>query len=489
MEPQAVITVYFSSSLLVLLVGWIERRLLRRSLTKYVAAAGVSVAFAALLLLREGVYTTGSGGVIPPSEFEVDKLSKALSWLFNGIGLASAVYSFSYMKEGDQTTYYTLILLLLAGLTGSLLSNDLFTFYCFWELAAASAYSLVAFKWWHWEPVEAAFKYLVACTLGALTTLYATALLYGLCGTTNLDEMRAILAANPAEPTLSAMAVLFVVGLGTTAAVAPFHMWLPDAHSAAPSPVSALLSGVVVNVPLFMLAKILLSVLPPTSVLGTLLIALGALSSLVGNVAALAQLDAKRLLAYSTVANVGYVLLGVGACHRARLLGVEEAALTAIAGAFVQLTAHAFSKSLLFLSIGGAIEEAGSRLLASLEGCGLHMPITGAATLVALANLIGIPPMFGYYGKALIVAGLAHELSDAVALAALVTLEVSYALAAGYYAYLAFRVFRRRGHVFREAPAAMLAAELSLAATIAALSVYPNLLVEGIRYSVASLLG
>ena len=489
MGPAEILTVYFASALSALLLGWIEKFTKRYGLVRIVGVAGTAFSLALAPLLDEGTYRPLDATLLPPSEFKVDGLTRVIYFLLSGLGFASAVYSFAYAKKEESTAYYTLFLLLLGGLSGALLSNDLFTFYCFWELAAVSAYSLVALRWRYWEPIEASFKYLVACTLGALTTLYATTWVYGLYGTTNLDELRGMAAASQARLVLTAVSMLYVVGLGTTAAVAPLHMWLPDAHSAAPSPVSAMLSGMVVKIPLLMLVKLLIGVFPPLPELQYVLLALGALSMTLGNAAALIQVDVKRLLAYSTVANIGYVLLGLGAWYRARLLGAEEIAATAATGAVVQLIVHALSKSLLFLSFGSAIEAAESRNVTSIEGFGFHMPATGAATLIALVNLIGIPPMLGYYGKALITAGLAYKLTDLAALLALAALEANYAFAAGIYAYLALRVFRKRKRAFSEAPRAMVASELLLAALIVALSVYPGVLVDRVRVCVVKFPG
>ncbi|MEM0225575.1 MAG: proton-conducting transporter membrane subunit [Thermofilaceae archaeon] len=490
MGPQEILAIYFLVALLTVIFNRIEERIRRYNIMGIFTVLGLGVVLVALPFLQEGVYKPLSSSELPPSEFKVDTLSRTLALIFTAIGLSAALYSLPYIREERRAAYYTLYLLLMAGLTGALFSNDLFTFFCFWELAAASAYSLVGYRWWYWEPVEAAFKYLVACTLGALTTLYATAMIYGLCGTTNLDEISVIIGTNqPPRLVVASASLLFIVGLGTTAAIVPFHMWLPDAHAAAPSPVSSMLSGVIVNIPLVMLAKILFNVMPRLSELGYVLITLGAISGLVGSAAALAQLDVKRLLAYSTIANLGYVMLGLGTSYRASVLGSQELALVAATGAFIQMVAHALSKSLLFMSVGYAIEATGSRHLASLEGFGRSMPLTGASSLVALANLLGIPPMVSYYGKTFIIAGLAYKLSDPAIMVALAVYMVSYAIAIGVYAYLAFRIFRKRAPSLHEAPLPMLAAELSIAAGILALSIYPSPLIEGVQAAVRRIIG
>jgi len=489
LSPQDVLLALAFTGVLAMAAGIFEERLKLKNLAGYFALAGISLSLLLSLELAPGVYNLAPSAPLPAAELRVDPLSKAICVLFLVVFLAAVTHSYSYMREEGGSSYYTLIALMASGLVGALFSNDLFTFFCFWELASASGYALVGYRWWYWEPVEAAFKYLLACTVGALTMLYAASLLYGVAGTTNLDELRLALSRVDSPRAIAAIAALLIVGLGTMAAAVPFHTWLPDAHPAAPCPVSALLSGVVVNVPLYMIARLLLTVLPQLSGVSYALLALGTLSGLVGNAAALVQLDAKRFLAYSTIANVGYMMVGVGACYRATAAGAAGIAVDALTGVFVHLVNHAVGKSLLFLCLGNVIRETGSRLFTSLEGYGRKMPATGALSLVALLNLAGIPPVAGYYGKALITAGLTYYLNDPAALAALAVLEANFALAAGYYAYFAFRVLRERGRALREAPLSMLVPEAALAAFVVVASAYPGLLVEGVRTGVKALLG
>lgn len=287
MSPQDVVLALSVAGVLASVARAMEERFKAGNLTGYIALFGIALALALTLELEPGTYRTGSGMPVPSVEFKVDTLSKSLAVLFLGVFLAAVVHSFSYMRESTVGAYYTLLVLMAAGLTGAVFSNDLFTFYCFWELASVSGYALVGYRWWHWEPVEAAFKYLLACTVGALTTLYAASLLYGFAGTTNFDELRIVFKNSGNSQVVAAIAALLIVGLGTTAAVVPFHTWLPDAHPAAPSPVSALLSGVIVNIPLYVLARLLLGVLPQLSGVGYALLLLGAFSCFVGNAAAL----------------------------------------------------------------------------------------------------------------------------------------------------------------------------------------------------------
>lgn len=481
MGPQDALLVSFVFILITSLSNILRRKLNYPNLPDHVALAGTVLLLILISTIRDGVYRPLIDSPLPVVELKVDKFSRFLASIISILAVPSLIYSFSYIREENRASYYTLLLLLVTGLIGSVFSNDLFTFYCFWELASISAYSLVGFRWWHWEPAEASFKYLLACTVGALTALYSTSLLYGITGTTNLDELSRILSRVGGSQVIAMSAALMIIGLGTTAAAAPFHMWLPDAHSAAPNPISALLSGVVVKVPLYMLTRLLLSVLPFTNGLSYALTVLGVASSLLGNLAALIQNDVKRFLAYSTIANVGYIFTGIGACYRLLMIGVTELAIDTAAGALSHLAVHALSKGLLFLCVGNVIEEVGSRFFASLEGYGRRMPFTAAFSIVALVGLSGIPPLVGYYGKSLLTAGIAYRLEDPFSLIVLALVEANFALAAGIYAYFVFRMFKGRFHISREASKTALLSEFFLAAIIVFLSLQPSLLVEEAR--------
>lgn len=440
--------------------------------------------------LKPGKYSPQTVTPIPKAELIVDELSKFLTQLFLAVALSASVHSLSYMRgDEDLGAYFTLLLLLATGVTGAVLSNDLFTFYCFWELTSISAYSLVGFRWWHWEPAEASLKYLFICTTGALVTLYSISFIYGLAGTTNFDEVRLSIARLEGSLVMQVVSALFYIGLGTSAALVPFHSWLPDAHPAAPSPVSALLSGVVVNVPLYLMMRLYLRVLPANLSFSYALIVMGLLSSILGNVAALRQLDAKRFLAYSTIANVGYMLVGLGAAHRALSVGSSDQVVEAVTGMLIHMVNHSLAKSLLFLCIGNVIHGIGSRLFESLEGYGRRMRLTGVLSAIGLLNLAGIPPLAGYWGKMLITAGLAFKLQDPSIMLALVLLEANFALAAGAYAYFIFREYRGSKPKVKEASLYMVLPEVALALACVIFSIDPALIVETAHGCAKALLG
>ncbi|RLE96267.1 MAG: hypothetical protein DRJ96_07070 [Thermoprotei archaeon] len=465
MGPQDVLALLFGSSLTIIVADRLGRRLGAARAAGYVTVAALTTALLMSSSLPSGRYRPFPATGIPVAELRVDEASRIFSLLFTSLGLLVAIYSLKYM-EGEEGlgAYYLLLLLMVAGMVGVALSNDLFTLYCFWELMSVTAYALVAFRWWHWEPVEAGLKYLVMSTLGALVALYAISVIYGVAGTTNFDELRSIFATLGDEGVVRLLAGLLLFGFGVTAAIAPFHTWLPDAHPAAPSSISAMLSGVVIKAGVYAIARALLYILPPTSGIGYLLMYVGLLTCTVGNLAALRQLDVKRFLAYSSVANIGYIMVGMGAGYRAHLLGLTQFALAGVAGAMLHVINHALGKGLLFLCTGSAIHVIKSRAIPDLEGCGRSMRITGISSAIGLLNLAGIPPLAGFWSKLLIAYGLAGLLWDPLITMALIVFIANAVLAAGYYIYLLMRLFRRRATGAGEVSPLMWGPELALAA-------------------------
>ncbi|MBS7621740.1 hypothetical protein KEJ32_06495, partial [Candidatus Bathyarchaeota archaeon] len=245
------------------------------------------------------------------ASLKLDMLSIYLSMIFSGLGLVASIYSTRYMlfdvehlptddllwirrRELGLDRYYALLLTLIAGMIGVTIANDFFTLYVFWELMAISSYSLVAFRKWSWEAVEAGFKYLIMSTLGSLVALLGIALLYGLAGSLRFDAVRAaVFGGGNMAATLSLMMIL--IGFGVTAAIVPFHSWLPDAHPAAPTPISAVLSGIVIKTGVYAILWPLFKIFSPLAYgFGPILIGLGILTMTFANIGAVMQSDVKR---------------------------------------------------------------------------------------------------------------------------------------------------------------------------------------------------
>lgn len=368
--------------------------------------ATLAVLVGALLLLpARGVYRIG--GWNPPIgiNWVLDGLSNLMLVVVNLVSFAATLFSIRYMERYTaKHRYYSLFLLMVAGMNGVILSGDLFNLFVFLEIASVSSYALVAFGGRH-EELEASFKYLVLGSIGSTLILLAVAFTYAATGYLNMASVSSLIAGRQAEPLLLLAAVLFIVGFGIKAAVVPFHPWLPDAHPSAPAPISAMLSGVLIKaLGIYALSRVLFNVIGVSTVIAGVLIAVGALSMVVGVFLAVGQWDFKRLLAYHSISQMGYVVLGIGlGGYILAVGGARSAAALAILGGVFHLANHSVFKSLLFLCSGSIEQATGTRQLKEMGGLAERMPLTRATCTIASLSIAGVPPFNGFWSKLLIV--------------------------------------------------------------------------------------
>lgn len=389
------VAVPLGGAFLIALIG-VEGRRVPDVIGVAVAMSLLVLSAAAVWLVQvEGTQVYRVGGWMPP--FGIALVLDALSaFLLLTIGLVTAtttVFSVRYLdRYSGKGYFFALFLLMLAGINGVVVTGDLFNLYVFLEVASVSSYALVAFGTERRE-IEAAFKYAVMGSLGSLFVLIGIAFLYLLTSSLNMADIGSTLRLAEAPRATLLVTLLFVAGFGLKAAVAPFHSWLPDAHPAAPAPVSAMLSGVLIKVlGVYALARVLLNVIGLSEGTGSILMALGVLSMVLGVFLACVQWDIKRLWAYSSISHVGYILLGIG-------LGTP----LGILGALLHVFNHAVFKSLLFL-VTGALEQAtGTRDLHRMGGLARRMPITSAAALAGTLSLAGVPPLGGFWSKLILI--------------------------------------------------------------------------------------
>lgn len=318
----------------------------------------------------------------------LDGLGLLFALLVTGIGAAVLVYAGAYMEEDPHAGKFSGLLLAFAGaMLGLVLADDILSLYLFWELTSVFSFLLIGFHDEEAEAREAAWQALLVTVAGGLCLLAAAVLVILVAGTSSL----AALPARADDIARSALAVPIVVlvllAAFTKSAQLPFHFWLPNAM-AAPTPVSAYLhSATMVNAGIYLIAR-LTPALGELSVWGPIITTVGALTMLLAAGLAIAQRDAKRLLAYSTASALGMMCL---------LLGVGSSA--AVQAALALLLAHALYKGALFLFVGAVDHEAGTRRLDELSGLWRTMPLTGLAGLLAMASMVGAPPALGFVAK------------------------------------------------------------------------------------------
>ncbi|HZJ84406.1 MAG TPA: monovalent cation/H+ antiporter subunit D family protein [Syntrophomonadaceae bacterium] len=356
---------------------------------------------ASIVLMQKGlpiIYKLGGWEAPWGIELKVDSLGAFFLLVIVGVSLPVALFARGNLTEevGSKERvirFYVLYLLLGGAMAGMAVTNDLFNVFVLVEVATLSCCGLVS-AGNHPRAAEAAFKYLILATLGSTLLLGGIGFIYMTTGHLNMSFAHGELAQVwQNSPHVVWMAFSFMlVGFGVKSAVFPLHVWLPDAHSNAPTPASAILSSIAVKGYLICLLKVLYNVFGPALMVQfnvhRILMLAGMVAIIAGSIRALAQDELKRRLAYSTVAQVGYILLGFG------LMNIKS-----LTGALFYLASHAVIKSSLFLAAGAMIGATGKKNISELAGIGRKMPYTMAAFTIGSLSLIGIPLFSGFIGK------------------------------------------------------------------------------------------
>ena len=335
------------------------------------------------------------GGWVPPIGIcmVLDGLTSFMLVTVNLVSFLVTIYSVSYMKKyTDKYRFYTLFMLMLAGMNGIIITGDLFNLFVFVEIASIASYALVAFGT-EAEELEASFKYAVMGSVASSFILLGIAMLYSYTGTLNMADISLVISSKGAGILVNFIAVLFLMGFGLKAALVPFHAWLPDAHPSAPAPISAMLSGVFIKtLGVYALCRIFFNILGVSDKILFILIILGVVSQVVGAVLAIAQSDIKRMFAYSSISQIGYIIFALG-------IGTP----LAILGGLFHLFNHAVFKSLLFLNSGSIEYPTDTRDLKKLGGLNRQLPVTGYTSMLGSMSISGIPPLGGFFSKLIII--------------------------------------------------------------------------------------
>ncbi|KPK98081.1 MAG: NADH/ubiquinone/plastoquinone (complex I) [Omnitrophica WOR_2 bacterium SM23_72] len=335
------------------------------------------------------------GGWIPPIGIcmVMDGLTSFMLVTVNLVSFLITIFSISYMERyTDKYRFYTLFMLMLAGMNGVIVTGDMFNLFVFLEIASIASYALVAFGT-EAEELEASFKYAIMGSVASSFILLGIALLYGYTSTLNLADIALVLSNKPQGLMVSFIGVLFLGGFGLKAALVPFHAWLPDAHPSAPAPISAMLSGVFIKtLGVYAICRIFFNILGVSSKIFFILVILGVISQVIGALLAIAQNDIKRMFAYSSISQMGYIIFALG-------IGTP----LAILGGLFHLFNHAVFKSLLFLNSGAIEYSTDTRDLKRLGGLNSRLPITGFTSLFGSMSISGIPPLGGFFSKLIII--------------------------------------------------------------------------------------
>jgi len=360
------------------------------------ALTSVAATMLIIRVAQEGPFSYMLGDWARPYGIELrfDEFSASVA-IICLLGLLALMFSYRYVAasihESRIPYYYSLLLLNLTGMIGFVVTGDLFNLFVFMEILSLSGYALVAISGERTAEM-AAFKYLVMGAVSSLVVLFSVGLLYAVTGSLNMADISERLAGVtdrlPVMLALAGMAMAFMV----KAALFPLHIWLPDAHAIAPSPVSAILSGLVVKTGVFGLLRAYQIFYGAGNYdltgLNTALVWLGAISIVMGAFFAIFQEDIKMMLAYSTISNIGYIVMGLGLASQYGMIG-----------ATVHIFNHALIKATLFLGAGALIHKTGYRTLTDLRGVGKSMPLTCMALSIGAISIVGIPPTAGFLCK------------------------------------------------------------------------------------------
>ena len=384
-----------AGAFLISLLGKRAKALLDISANMITAALFIMSIYSIYLVKSSGVLVYKVGMWVPPIGIALvlDGLSSFMLVVVNAIVFFIMTYSVNYMERyTEKWKFYALFLLMLAGMEGVVVTGDIFNLFVFLEMASVASYALVAYGT-EAEELEASFKYLIMSSLGSVFVLLGIALVYGYTSTLNMADVAATLLAKGPGKVILFVSALFIMGFGLKSALVPFHAWLPDAHPSAPAPVSATLSGVLIKaLGIYTLVRMLYNVLGVNSTILSVLMFLGAVSMLVGVLSAIGQWDLKRLLAYHSISQVGYVVLGIG-------LGTP----LGIFGGLFHLFNHSVFKSLLFLNSGAIEYSVGTRDLRKMGGLKERMGVTADTSVIASMSIAGVPPFNGFWSKLIII--------------------------------------------------------------------------------------
>jgi multicomponent Na+:H+ antiporter subunit D len=397
LTPWAVVLPLLVAGLVLVAGRHVPRRLVDVVATATAAAVAAITGVLAAAAVH-GRAVTWSGGWHPRNGRSVgivlvaDPLGAGLACLAAALTCAALLYSWKYLQDAGSH-YQVLMLLFLAGMAGFAVSGDLFNMFVFFELMGAVAYALTGLRIEEPDSVQGAFNFAVINSLGAYLTLVGIGLLYARTGQLGLAQAGAALSGRPADALVVAAFVLVNTGFLVKAAMVPLHFWLADAHAVAPAPVCVLMSGVMVELGVYAVARVhevVFSATIPAAVFTRAFVALGLLTAAVGSVMCLGQRHLKRLLAYSTIAHVGLFLIAVG-------LGDADS----VAGAALYVAGHAGVKGALFLVAGVLLNRFRSVDEGELygRGGGWRNPACWVFLIAGLA-LAGLPPFGPGLGKA-----------------------------------------------------------------------------------------
>lgn len=442
------------------------------------------IAFAALIVsIGYVAYQLTTEHIVPSALFSKDVLSDdtfggffAIAMLI--VAIFTTVGSFNYMrKQNHPAVYYSLILLSTIGMVLVAYSTDLVMLFVAWELMSIPTYVLAGFMKKNPSSNEAALKYFLFGALSSAIIVYGISLSYGLTGSTNIGEV--IQGYSTLDPSLLPIALLsvgmFIAGFGFKMGLVPFHMWLPDTYEGAPTPITTLLAagtkkaGFAAAIRIIVLGMVALN-LDWTLALGIIAV----MTMTIGNIAAIMQKNLARMLAYSSIAHAGYILIG---------LAVAPFSAMGIQGSMYHILNHAVMKGAAFVAVGGIVTTLAVTNLDKLKGLGRRMPITSLGLTISLLALAGVPPLNGFWSKLMLFGG-ALDASSTLSWAPWLAIAgvLNSALSLAYYGWIMRKMYFEGETEKRVSePKSVIAVMVFSIIFMVALGVYPDPIIQFVQ--------
>ncbi|MBU4222067.1 MAG: monovalent cation/H+ antiporter subunit D family protein [Euryarchaeota archaeon] len=397
--PALIVVLPLVAAFTVPIIGFFNKKFIPYFVSLIAFIAFVISIFNLRTVMDSGPISYTMGGWVPPwgIEYRIDHLNAFVSIVVIFIIFIISIYARKSIEKelpGKTVPFFTLFLLLTTGLQGLIVTGDIFNVYVFLEISSLAAYALIAVGNSR-NALMASLNYLIIGTVSASFILLGIGYLYMVTGTLNMGDMAHLLPAAFDERPRVVLAAFafFLVGFSIKVGLFPLHTWMPDAYSQAPSAVSALLASTFTKVAAYVMIRFMITIFRPDFIISTvhantILIWLASIAIIMGSVLAIAQTDLKRMLAYSSVSQIGYIILGVSLLNH---MGMT--------GGIIHIMNHGIMKGALFMVAGAIIYKTGLSNINDLKGIGKKMPYTSAAFVLVALSMIGIPPTVGFVSK------------------------------------------------------------------------------------------
>jgi multicomponent Na+:H+ antiporter subunit D len=494
--PALIVAVPLLGAFLTPLVSRVNDKLRNIFVIIVVGLTGFLVLLLANEVLTNGTqtYIFGASNVALPVVrilFEVDAMSIFMAIISSILPIAAVIYSWAFMKENTGLDkYYTLILLMTAGMLGMVLTGDMFNFFVFLEITSISSCALIAFWTNKGKSIDAAFKYIVISAIAALFLLFAVAILYGQYNALNIATLANLIPIQFSFLDKIAL-VLLIVALAMKAGIVPMHMWLPDAYSRAPSSVTLVLIGAtqaslygVFRVCFTLYGGVFNTADLASASIGWIITVLAIITMLLGVVMALRQNSFKRLIAFAAVAEIGYMLLGVGVRLASKVVdnGVvvfPSYSMTALQGSVFHIINDALDIGLLFLVAGAVYYATRETSLNKLGGLARNMKYTSIFFIIGLLAVSGMPPMNGFASKLLLYEST-FQLNPIIAIIAILASIMLLAVFVKVFHSAFMGPALPKFEKVKDVPKSMLLAMGIIATIIIIFGLFPNIVMENI---------